>query len=174
MRYLSRMSRKNTQSLARSFIVTKILRVYLKVRRSAKPASNRIATDEILFEDLDLRRWRYIRRDKMSRESILFPTGGNSRIFLLSGKRVTRCTVYRSVNRASCELIDHRERWYLIATPAKFSKSATGLPRRGTEREEKREDRRVEEIVVVIIDPSRQFGTVKGTVIRRIAANDNI
>lgn len=41
--------------------------------------------------------------------SILFPTGGNSRTFLLPGKRVTRCTVYRSVNRASCELIDHRE-----------------------------------------------------------------
>lgn len=58
----------------------------------AKPASNRIATDDILFEDL-YRRTRYIRRNKMSRDRFSFRLAETRERFFLR-ENATR-DVYR-------------------------------------------------------------------------------
>lgn len=62
----------------------------------AKPVSNRIATDEILFEDL-YRRKRHIRRNKMSRDRFFFRLAETRQLVSSSGK--TRHEMYRLSKR---------------------------------------------------------------------------
>lgn len=161
MKYLSRMSRKNIQSLA-NINLSSLQRYYEYVWRSGG-GPLRIELPEILIRDLYLRR-RCIRQEIRCRA--IDSLSDWQKLENFSSSRETRTTRYRSVNRASSEPIDHRERWYSIA---KFS---TDLPRRGAERKEKREDRRSHS--EGRHRHHRQSGTVNRTVTRRIAANDNM
>lgn len=98
MRYLSRMSRKNIQSLTRIFHRSHIASVS---EGQAKP-SNRIATGEILSEDLYLRRTRelFFFRENASRD-VRLPKCESS---LVRANRSSRASIL------DCETLEIRDR----------------------------------------------------------------